>query len=50
MFKMLQLTLYSVLSDQTELSLKTFLWNNIESHWLLTVLTDTDDYEHLISQ
>jgi len=50
MFEMLQLTLHSVLSDQTELSSETFLQNSIENLWLLAVLTDTDDYEHLVSQ
>ncbi len=50
MSETLQLTLHSVLSDQTELSSETFLQNSIESHWLLIILTDTDDYEHLMSQ
>ncbi len=44
------MTLHSVLSDQTELSSEIFLWNNIKSYWLLAVLTDTDNYEHLMSQ
>ena len=50
MSETLQLTLHSVLNDQTELSSKTFLQNSIKNHWLLAVLTDTDDYEHLMSQ
>jgi len=48
--EMSQLMLYSVLNNLTELSSKTFLQNNIENHWLLVILTDTEDYEHLMSQ
>ncbi len=50
MSEILQLMLHSVLNDQTELSSETFLQNSIENHWLLVILTDTDGYEHLMSQ
>jgi len=42
--------LHSVLSDQTELSSEIFLWDSIKNHQLLVVLTDINDYEHLMSQ